>query len=238
MTKIDLLLEYAASCAIAYADDSVAAYRALGCKAIALHQLGAIDEGYALLKDGNLKIVVRGTDGPNDWAWRNLSGVVPVPSKSLGAAVHPGFWAGAKTLIPPIRSLLDMLDYKHFAITGHSKGGAIAHLLGCALEHYSPSVISFGAPRCFGRVRALRKHYRVAHELDPVPRTPPGILGFHHVGDDVVIRADGRVEYGMMAWVDAMARSGGIDLIKHTWGDRLASHFDYGAEMRQLWRDN
>jgi Lipase (class 3) len=233
----DLLMPYAELCAIAYADDSVSKYRALGYKAIALHQRGAIDEGYALLKDGVLKIVMRGTDGPNDWVWRNLGGITPVRSPLIQGSVHPGLLAGAETLIQPIQSLLDMLDCEYLAFTGHSKGGAIAHLLGHVFKRYSPSVVSFGAPRAFGDVERLSKHYRVVHELDPVARIPPRSLGWRHVGEANVILPDGRIESGVNAWRSAMARSGNFDVIKNVWHDRLKSHFDYGAGLRQLWQD-
>jgi Lipase (class 3) len=84
------------------------------------------EEVYCLNKDGKLTIVLAGTNEPMDW----LINLLAVP---MGRTwdVHPGYAAIALALYTRIREFSDATDIE---VTGHSKGGAIAALLGALLQ--------------------------------------------------------------------------------------------------------
>jgi len=213
---------------IAYWADSITEYQKRGYKAFAINPRDAIDEAYGLLKDNRLVIVIRGTDEMQDWSRRNLS-VIPSRSKTLGVEVHRPLWEGCKQIIPAIEAMLQVHQFEGMTIAGHSKGGAMAHLCGWHFRLHRPTVVSFGAPRCFSRNfdGQLVNHYRIAHCGDPVPRVPPRALGWEHFGKSIVLNKDGTMDDRPGAWVEAMNSAGPIWLIKNNFGNLLSNHFAY-----------
>lgn len=215
-------------CAISYWPDSIAEYKRQGYHAWALHMPSAIDEAYALIKNQNIIVVIRGTDEPQDWLKRNIE-LMPSRSKTMGIDLHRPLWEGCKTIIPAIESILQTVKPGSLTITGHSKGGAMAHLCGYHFRLHSPSVVSFGAPRCLSRdfPCELRNHYRVVHHADPVPRVPPRLAGWEHFGKSWVIGTDGKIDDRPTAWINAIAAVGPFEFVKDNFSGLINNHFSY-----------
>merc|ERR1719336_3501262 len=88
-------------------------------------------------------------------------------------------------------------------MTGHSLGGAIAHLAMFALEESGYEVASsytFEAPRVGNRAfsaefskRFARRFpvFRITHHRDPVPHLPPQIMGYRHPETEVYYNSSG-----------------------------------------------
>lgn len=126
----------------------------------------------------------RGTDSATD-AIRDAR-ALPWPS-SIGFA-HAGFIKAIKCFWPQLVDYLSEHRPDQLALTGHSKGGAEALLVGALLlkQGYSlQKIVTFGAPRCgFPKLgRILRRSTVVelyAHSADPVPRHPWALWGYRH----------------------------------------------------------
>jgi Lipase (class 3) len=129
------LKHYANLCRVAYQKDAIAQFTAMGYNAQLLPTPNS-EEVYCLNKDGKLTIVLAGTNEPMDW----LINLLAVP---MGRTwdVHPEYAAIALALYTRIREFSDATDIE---VTGHSKGGAIAALLGALLQC---KTYSFGSPR-------------------------------------------------------------------------------------------
>lgn len=233
----DTLNRYADLAAISYSVDSIKRYQAIADYAIALTVPKALDEAYAVLSGGDLIVVLRGSDEPGDWIFRNMGAVIPTWSRTMRVNVHGGFWTGCKLLIPAIYEILKAIRHNRLIIVGHSKGGAMAHLIGLYFRDFSPLVYSFGAPRCLGTKVPFNtvNHYRIAHVYDPVPRIPPRSLGWQHYGNETVIWGVNQYDSSPNVWREAMRISGDLDTIKSLLKGRIKYHFDYGLEMRKLW---
>jgi len=97
-----------------------------------------------------------------------------------GHAKKPGLWTQMK---PALRALIERHPGKPVCITGHSKGGALAHLaaMQCAALFKSDEiyVCTFAAPRvgdkAFAEAYAQRitHSYRYEYHFDVVPLLPP-----------------------------------------------------------------
>ena len=135
-------------------------------------------------------VVFRGTDQLLDWAVN--CAFVPLPLAHPLA--HGGFvlaWKLAKRRFAPwLRANANRVD--RVVITGHSLGGALA--LACAYElqcegFHVERCITVGAPRLYtvlsvDKVAAVLgdRLMRVFKQQDLVPRLPPELLGFRHLG--------------------------------------------------------
>lgn len=199
-------------CAIAYRTDekAIAGYAKLGYVAQPLHGPGDLDEAYLLRRGGAAIVVIRGSDEILDWLRRNFAIV------GRRRHVHPGFRVGAMILARKLRPLLTGLE--SLEICGHSKGGAIAALLGPMLHQWQPSITTIGAPRFCGGVYAANypgQLTRIVHQRDPVARLPFRSLGYADCGNVVMVGA----------------AATGLDRLRVG----LEYHFEYGPDMRWLW---
>jgi hypothetical protein len=233
----DTISYYSNLAATSYLPDAVARYQTACDYALMLTPPDALDEVYAVLDGTDLIIVIRGSDEPGDWLFRNCMGVVPTWSTTLGAYVHGGFWSGCKSIIPLVYRAIRLLKHDRLIFVGHSKGGAMAHLLGLYFRDRHPLVYSYGSPRFAGKSVPFStvNHYRVAHVYDPVCRVPPRQLGWEHHGRPLVYRLDGVLDSTVQSWDKAMKISGDIDTIKSLLTGRIKYHFDYGTRMKLLW---
>ena len=84
--------------------------------------------------------------------------------------------------------LVPVCEGKRVFFTGHSLGGALAHVAAKYLSCDYRALITFGSPRVFGnRGVAFDKVpwiERYVHGKDMVPTLPPESLGFEHFGTE------------------------------------------------------
>lgn len=182
------------------------------------------DEGYLLLHQGRLTIVIRGSDDAQDWCqsnlrfWRNWRDE------------HSGFAQAANQILHRIYPAICIFfeanpNARGYPITivGHSRGGAIGLHLAKQLSDRGISVelVSFGAPRA-GSLDWVKSanfpHTRIAHCDDLVPHLPPRRLGYADHGELVVIGAS-EYQYVNYRSIRKLVKSG-------RW---LAGHFAYST---------
>jgi hypothetical protein len=145
--------------------------------------VNSIDAGLLGMTESGITIAFRGTDGAADWlndflAWQTNS------PYSKGK-VHMGFLSSINNLEEPMLKKLDELlsanQNANINITGHSKGGALAALMGLAIRKKNADllqrmlIVSFGAPRLGDNEFCSDYnvlHYRYESFLDLVPHLP------------------------------------------------------------------
>lgn len=227
----DLL--FAQLSAIAYSKDAIAQYRALNYRAAPLHHLGASDEVFILSNGADICIVARGSDDVWDWTRRNMLALPQSIPTLRGIRAHWGFWDAARSVLAAATAAIEISKPDSVTIAGHSKGGAMAVLLGLALQQYKPAIVTFGCPRVLTSENLpCLNHRRIVHALDPVARVSPRIGGWVHEGLPVVIRPSGMIESGDAAWAKVLEEPFDIGSL----GDRAASHFEYGPDIKGLRR--
>jgi predicted lipase len=117
-----------------------------------------------------------------------------------GCEVHSGFlssWRGVSDeVLRQRKELLEQHKGYRTVVTGHSLGGALAHVCTAAILNAEPnaelSLYSYGSPRVGNRVFANfinkglgLKNFRVTHMNDPVPRVPqPWLGGYVHTSPE------------------------------------------------------
>jgi len=153
-----------------------------------------------------IEIAFRGTQDLKNWVL-NLNAF----KRSLGrfGAVHAGFLRGAESLLPALLQELlpagaDKSVLPPFYLTGHSLGGALASLAALALAREQfpvAGVYTFASPRVGDAVwrdtynAALgNRSYRVIAPGDLVPLLPTVLDGYRHVGQEMVLGDDIRME--------------------------------------------
>ncbi len=101
------------------------------------------------------------------------------------AKVHRGFLAEFSKIWPAITQDLQQLNDKPVWVTGHSLGGAMAHLAG--LSYPFKEVVTFGQPRIGRNTAAVfqaQQLRRYVNGDDPVPTLPPAWFGYYrHTGE-------------------------------------------------------
>ena len=127
---------------------------------------------------------------------------------SCGVMVHAGFLKAADALLPRIINELlpagaDRASLKPIQITGHSLGGALASLVALFLQREGwpvQAVYTFASPRVGNPAWRKtyndslgEKSYRVIAEGDAVPLVPGVLDSYRHVGQEILLRRDGRV---------------------------------------------
>jgi triacylglycerol lipase len=136
-------------------------------------------------------VAFRGTDDIRDWlANLNVDRV-----DWFGGSVHRGFHLAEESLAGRVLERLPE-SATPLWITGHSLGGALATLFAFRLQragHNVAGLYTFGSPRvgcrCFAAQHDWllhRKHFRVVHNSDAVPRVPLP-LRFRHCGRLILI---------------------------------------------------
>ena len=135
-------------------------------------------------------IVARGTE-PTKWEDIAADAKAWTVACEIGR-VHSGFERNVDLVWPELeRHIHD--NHRPVWFAGHSLGGAMAAVCAvrCKLSQIPSSpqaIFSYGAPRVGNRPYAsfLKiKHYRWVNNNDLVPRIPPRILGYHHMGREI-----------------------------------------------------
>lgn len=153
--------------------------------------------------EGDVLILLRGTDNRFDWATDATVGFSP---SSTGRFVHTGFNNCFKTVLPELREQLSSIEQRFSAerkqigtvhCVGHSLGGALATLTAEWLKkskHIHSTDIklyTFGSPRVGASsfVKLVTEElskgddiYRVYHKTDVVPMVP--LWPFYHLPEN------------------------------------------------------
>lgn len=144
------------------------------------------------LPTGEVVLAFRGTlvgGGTSILDWLNDFHADLISADGCPGRVHAGFASSLGNLWPGVMEALKDADCvpgirKSLWITGHSKGGAVAHLAGCWLASMSPQVMTFAAPRAgdleFASLYPALKVTRYEGTNDVVPWLPP--FGYKSVG--------------------------------------------------------
>ncbi|KAH6595525.1 hypothetical protein BASA50_005734 [Batrachochytrium salamandrivorans] len=122
--------------------------------------------------------------------------------------LHSGFMENYHGIRAVVQNhLIDAMNqYPTYSVvfTGHSLGGALASLaiVDAAVHHgvakaKKMSLFSYGQPRTGNKAFAhwvntipFEGIYRVTRMHDPIPRTPPKVLGYRHFDREYYIRGD------------------------------------------------
>lgn len=138
-------------------------------------------------------VAIRGSDDNMDWK----SNFDFKAIKTVLGLCHEGFYNDAIRLEKAIRLELDSAGFrnKRIIVTGHSRGGALAHIISerLALSKNVQLCATFGAPRCFKHDHIQNTYiglYRVVNNGDRVTKVPYSWLGFRHYGKKVTLKGN------------------------------------------------
>jgi triacylglycerol lipase len=178
--------------------------------------VGTDAEGFLALMDGAVAIVFRGTDTIANWL--DDGAILLLPFRDKGA-VHSGFRLSLDSVWSVIAPTLERWKGggRTLWITGHSLGGALAHLAAAYLRFpLDPTanvpkpvagLYTFGQPRigtqgfctpCDADFGSL--YFRFVNDEDIVTRVPPRLLGYWHAGDLEYIDAQGVIHDDIAWW--------------------------------------
>ena len=153
-------------------------------------------------------LAFRGTANSINWQ-QNFKTQLVCPEEvfprtcEVGVKIHEGFYesyqALRKELLKTVKGILgENFEVRQVFFTGHSMGGALATICSLEMDGRFPllsgniAVYSFGSPRVGNEEFASLfsssslKSVRVAHVSDPVTHVPLELLGYRHVGHEVV----------------------------------------------------
>jgi triacylglycerol lipase len=178
-------------------------------------------QAYLMANAQRMILVFRGTEPKSAKDWLTSTKLPLV--EALGGKVHRGFWQDWRDIedlvIEQVQRLRD--NNQEIWITGHSLGGALAHLAALTLTtQHQPiqGIYTFGAPRVGDEAFATRynamlhsKTLRLVNHQDMVPRVPPLQWGYQHVGQLVYFDQRGQLQQGSQFWEDILETMRGLD---------------------------
>lgn len=149
--------------------------------------------GYASVDDARGEIVLsfRGSSNIRNFVTDVVFAQGPC-DLVLGCKVHVGFaqaWDElSRAVTSAVRDGVTANPSYKFVVTGHSLGGAVAHLAAAYLrrEGYNCDLYTYGSPRVGNKSFATflsnqqGSEFRITHEDDPIPRLPPIVFGYRH----------------------------------------------------------
>jgi hypothetical protein len=150
-------------------------------------------------------VVFRGTQSVRNWLDNLTFWKTNYPHCS-GCEVHKGFYKTMNKVIDDVKNevfaLKSQFPSYSVTVTGHSLGAALALLTALELRQsgVSLNMYNFGNPRVgndefYDWVKASGDvNYRVVHDNDIVPHTPPNSFGFHHIATEIWEQADGTLK--------------------------------------------
>jgi len=171
-------------------------------------------EAYVLGNRFDCLIICRGTE-PRQWNDIEADANALTIAVDVGR-VHSGFNSEVNELWP-LLELHVRENTRPLWFAGHSMGGAMAAV--CAVRcKTSPipsnpnAIFSYGAPRVGNRPYASVldvKHYRWVNNNDIVPRIPPAMMGYHHMGQEIYLNRKGKISY-LRSWLRVYDRILGL----------------------------
>jgi hypothetical protein len=174
-------------------------YNAVGFKAPPTAVVGGLEGINVCLVGVNgdgIVVAFRGTlppvklDTPTVVDWLNDFDALPIAVPGIPGLVHQGFWDSVESIYGSVLDVVRELRRVGGAtlpiyVTGHSKGGALAHLAAMRLkllDGIEPAeVVTYGAPRAADLEFATAYHKtikatRYEYRNDIVPHVPPSIM--------------------------------------------------------------
>ncbi len=167
-----------------------------------------------------------------DWRGRAHAGFLMALKQVWGTSFRPPWqgtieveWKGPEGLGEALEEAEAKFPNLRVFFTGHSLGGALATLALFWWEEpevkedleapYSTSSIlyTFGSPRVAATDfagylnRKIRQAYRVVNSTDIVPRVPPWVFGFRHVGKLAYLNRAGRLCGPNEGWIRMVERA-------------------------------
>ena len=123
---------------------------------------------------------------------------VPVPTDICpGCTAHQGFWdswqEARSGILDALVKTAKQYPSSKVVVVGHSLGGAIADFAAAEIRKQGINVdlYTYGAPRIAGKTLSdfitnqnRGGNFRSTHTNDPVPRLPPRLLEFVHLGQE------------------------------------------------------
>lgn len=139
-------------------------------------------------------IVLRGTEGAGEWLSNIDTGV-------SSDADHEGFRRTADALLAEIsKRITTKAENNIIWITGHSRGGAVANLLGATITESqifasrdNIYVYTFGSPNTTTKAGVYDNIYNIINPDDIITVLPPERWGFHRFGDSIELSRDAAV---------------------------------------------
>lgn len=173
-----------ALCAGVYQNDRANVEALLGADGEVLlwrQREGTWPPSYAFIKtsDGRYFVIIEGTTNTPQ-AIIHLWGSFYIRDELGGANVNGLWWINYKGLLEEVKTILPHnLPSGKLHVSGHSYGGALAHIaaldLGRSVGMQGIQLITFGEPKAItaGAVPGLPVcHWRYVSDLDPVPKLP------------------------------------------------------------------
>ncbi len=191
---------------LAYENDAERLQAALAGRFALLEAL-PLSLGFAAASDREVVVAFAGTRDGIDWIFNVVQPLAP----GYGGRVHKGFAHLADHIGASVIQMVKKMRTSRqcVALTGHSRGGALAVLTAYRLNAESiptEHVFTFGAPRVGDAAfaRAYRPPlYRFEAAHDPVPSLPV-FQEYEAVGERFLVTRDGRVYRNDGTWVDSL----------------------------------
>ncbi len=150
---------------------------------------------YAVIRrrEEELLIIFRGTVSKREWIsnFRVIKKCVPYDNTESKIRVHTGFINTYKAVREKLLTLIDA-SVRKITLTGHSRGAAMATLCAVDFQYNFPDreieVYCYGSPKVGNRAFAdsynkrVTKTVRIETRGDIIPKLPPFIFGYRHVG--------------------------------------------------------
>ena len=139
-------------------------------------------------------IVLRGTESAGEWLSNIDTGVSP-------DADHEGFRRIANAFISEIlKYITTKAEDNIIWIMGHSRGGAVANLLGATITNSQNFalrdniyVYTYGSPNTTTKAGIYDNIYNIVNPDDIITMLPPDKWGFHRFGDTIELSRDAAV---------------------------------------------
>ena len=154
-------------------------------------------------------------------------------------SVHAGFKEElGKIYVDTEATIAD--NKKKLYITGHSLGGGMATLAAGRQRQRCVYLYTYGSPRIGNREYGFNfnvNYFRVQNNNDIVPRMPPWILGYKHIGTNVYINHYGYIrKLGVWQTMKDKMRGHITAMLKFEFFDGMRDHGS-SAYAKYLWRE-
>jgi len=153
-------------------------------------------EGFIGMYDEKVILTFKGSDSDIDWwkvNFRFWKKIIPYDNVNPQILVHAGFINAYKSVRDELLKYVRESGAKEIWCFGHSLGGAMATLASVDFQYNFPGVqvkvVTFGSPRVGNSQfeksfrHRVPDYIRIVNSNDLVPRLPPQLFNYSHVGE-------------------------------------------------------